>query len=391
MWRWSIVFLLTCAGATTRAADQLEIVASRDGLPNVLGRLRAGEPATIAYLGASITNGAGASNSDATSWRALTTAGLRARYPRAKVTEVSRNTSGLGSTLGAFRLQRDVLAAAPDLVFVEFAVNDLDTPEPRIVRAMEGIVRQIRARHRATDICFVYTLHQAMLDDYKTGRLPASVAAHERVAAHYGIPSVNVGLAAARSLLGNELAWPAFSIDVCHPTDAGYRMFAGTLRDFLEAESARARPRVEHPFPARLRADCWDNVAMLDATARLPQGWEVDRTHTSPALPHLASSQQPGAEYAIKFHGDTIGLYLLAGPDTGEADYRIDTREWRVFRPFQYDFHHQYHTPTYFLIADDLAAGPHTLTVRVRETKDPRSQGRWIRIGDFLVNGARSN
>ena len=79
------------------------------------------------------------------------------QYPNAAVSEINAAIGGTGSDLGVFRLGHDVLRHKPDLLFIEFAVND-GAPHHRIHQAVEGIVRQTYAADSATDICFVYTL-----------------------------------------------------------------------------------------------------------------------------------------------------------------------------------------------------------------------------------------
>jgi hypothetical protein len=116
----------------------------------------------------------------------------------------------------------------PDLIFGEYAANDVGTPAEQVSRAMEGIARQVRIDSPAADICRVYSLYQGMLDDYKGGPLPLSIKPHEQVAAHYGMSSVSVGLVVARRLLSAEMKWDEFSGGVCRPTDAGYQLFANT-------------------------------------------------------------------------------------------------------------------------------------------------------------------
>src|SRR6202035_2996162 len=109
---------------------------------------------TIGYFGGSITAGAGASDASKTSWRALTTAWFKAHFPDAAITEVNAAIGGTGSDLGVFRCQDDLLSKHPDLVFVEFAVNDGGGAELRIKRCMEGIVRQIWKANPNADIIF---------------------------------------------------------------------------------------------------------------------------------------------------------------------------------------------------------------------------------------------
>ena len=46
----------------------------------------------------------------------------------------------------------------PDLVFIEFALNDNGTEKGKIARSMEGIVRRILKSNPLTEIVFVYTI-----------------------------------------------------------------------------------------------------------------------------------------------------------------------------------------------------------------------------------------
>lgn len=50
---------------------------------------------------------------------------LRRRYPSVKFQEVNAGIGGTGSDLGAFRMDRHVIVHEPDLVFIEFAQNDM--------------------------------------------------------------------------------------------------------------------------------------------------------------------------------------------------------------------------------------------------------------------------
>ena len=121
----------------------------RNGLPNVISKLKTGAEARIAYLGGSITAQDG--------WRPKTLNWFRQQFPNAKVSEINAAIGGTGSDLGVFRLRHDVLEHKPDLLFVEFAVNDGGAPPLQIYRCMEGIVRQTWKNDSTTDICFVNT------------------------------------------------------------------------------------------------------------------------------------------------------------------------------------------------------------------------------------------
>ena len=89
----------------------------RAGLPNFLAKANTpGAAVKIGYLGGSITAQNG--------WRPKTLAHFQKTWPQAKFSEINAAIGGTGSDLGVFRLKQDVLDHQPDLLFVEFAVND---------------------------------------------------------------------------------------------------------------------------------------------------------------------------------------------------------------------------------------------------------------------------
>ena len=186
---------MEAAAAPTRAAEAEELAPAaecraRAGLPNSFAKLRAGGEVRIAYLGGSITAQDG--------WRPKTLNWFQEQFRPAKLSQINAAIGGTGSDLGVFRLKHDVLDQNPDLFFVEFAVNDAGAPVQQILRCMEGIVRQTWRRDPRTDICFVYTLAGNMLQTLQAGHFPCSATAMEKVADHYGIPSIHLGLEVAR-------------------------------------------------------------------------------------------------------------------------------------------------------------------------------------------------
>ncbi len=187
----SLAFVIpSLAGEPDRLRDAVEFT-PRQGLPNFFAKLAAGGDVRVAYLGGSITAQPG--------WRPKTLTWFQQQYPKAKVSEINAAIGGTGSMLGVFRLQHDVLQHKPDLLFVEFAVNDSGTPPPSILQTMEGIVRQTWLANPRTDICFVYTLTQQMLGDLQGGKFPRAASTMEQVADHYGIPSIHMGVEVAQT------------------------------------------------------------------------------------------------------------------------------------------------------------------------------------------------
>ena len=365
----------------------LPVVQTRDGLPHVFAKLKAHKPITVAWFGGSITEGAGASQGDETSYRARVGHWFTTAFPQSPVTNVNAAIGGTGSDLGAFRLGRDVLGHRPDLVFVEFAVNDGGTPEAMIDRAMEGIVRQILRADPDTDICFVYTFTIGWLADFRAGREAHSVQCDETVAAHYGLPSVNIAVPAARTLIRGVPSDTVFTKDGVHPNDAGHQIYADTLMAFLEEQrGARASTR-RHPLPPPLRPDSREHAHMIDAEAITPApGWSITDKDTTGRFPHLLGSDTPGTTQTVAFSGPILAMFYVLGPDTGAFDYQIDGGPWRTMDPFDV-FAKSYARAHYRLLADGLPDTPHTLTLKIRDTHNADSKGTFTRIGYLLVNG----
>ena len=188
---------------------------AREGVGHVLGKLRAGKPVKVAYLGGSITEIDG--------WRRLSREWLQQRYPSCVIGEIAAAIGGTGSSLGVFRLGGDVLAHDPNLLFVEFATNDASESPETIWRNFEGIVRQVWRHNPETDIVFVYTITEAMVEDYKSGKCPRAASAMEMLADHYGIPSICFGPRVAADVAEGKLVMTIGEVETAVPSETPNR------------------------------------------------------------------------------------------------------------------------------------------------------------------------
>lgn len=348
----------------------------RGGLPNVLEKLKSGAEVRVAYLGGSITAQDG--------WRPKTLHWLRQQFPAAKLSEINAAIGGTGSDLGVFRLKHDVLERHPDLLFVEFAVNDGGAPPRQIYRCLEGIVRQTWKHNPATDICFVYTLAGNMLQTLQEGRFPRSASAMEKVAGHYGIPSIHMGLDVARLEQAGKLIFKGdqpktdaektalgdkilFSPDAVHPyPDTGHQLYLEAVVRSLAKIRQVGQPG-PHALPAPFAADHWERAQMLPLSrARLSPGWRQlepasDRLAKSfgDRLPGLWEARSPGESVSFRFRGTTVRIYDLLGPDCGQVTVAVDDRP-PVVKP-RFDAYCTYHRLASLSVAEDLPDTVHTV------------------------------
>ncbi|TLD72208.1 SGNH/GDSL hydrolase family protein [Phragmitibacter flavus] len=383
----SLITLLFLTALTLHAEDKPHFNL-RNGLPNFQKKLTTpGDDTRIIYFGGSITAGAGASNPKFC-YRELLTPWLRQENPKARIQPYNAAIGGTGSWLGAFRCWNDVGYYRPDLVIVEFAVNDGGLPEDQVVASMEGIVRQLRSKTPSKpDILFVYTLVAGHLEDFKNGKLPPTMQYHEKVAEHYGIPSVIMAKPAAEHILSGKMTIEAFAKDNVHPTDAGYALYLESLKPFFQA-SATFTGSTTVSLPQPLSPRPMENARLVPYDwATLDSGWLGWQLSSTNRLPHLAVSNQPGATITLKFKGSQVGIFDLIGPDTGNLEYRINDGEWKPKARFdKYCLNST--RPHATALEQNLDPTKESiLELRISEITPEGSKGRYSRLGWFLIDG----
>ena len=368
----------------TNALAKINECNTRKGLRNSLRLMSEGSPVRIAYFGGSITAQEG--------WRPKTLRWFRENYPNATISQINAALGGTGSDLGVFRLRQDVLRHHPDLLFVEFAVNDGGAGPEQIERCMEGIVRQTWRSNPLTDICFVYTIAGNMLEQYEAGDVPRSVQAMERVAEHYGIPSINFGVEVTKLAKAGKLVFKGdqprtdsekaalkdkilFSPDAVHPYQPGHEVYLGAF-----VRSVPALQRKEHDIPYELknplRADNYEGARMVPFTrAKLSKGWQYLDPATNQIakqfasrLPALWMASRPRETVEFKFKGTYAGVYDLLGPDCGQLIIKLDRKTFAP-RP-RFDSFSTYHRLGTLNIGEMLPEGVHTVKIKI-DNKQP--------------------
>jgi lysophospholipase L1-like esterase len=188
----------------------------REGVPSLRKKLQSGERVVIAFLGGSITKDAdkGGFVEALPDW-------LKQRFPAAEIDVINAGVPGTGSDFGAHRTDRDVLVHNPDLIVVEFAVNDGNRNS---IADMERIVRKTWMKNSLIDLLFVYTVLKPHLELFAKLQWPSAAAQHEQVARHYKIPSLTLGVPLEKRISARQVTWEQFSNDLCHPTPAGYAL-----------------------------------------------------------------------------------------------------------------------------------------------------------------------
>lgn len=384
--------LALCAAVLGHAADQeyplveAQECRPRGGLPNFFLKAQTtGAEVKIGYLGGSITAQNG--------WRVQTLAHFKKAYPQSTFTEINAAIGGTGSDLGVFRVQQDVLSKGPDLLFVEFAVNDGGADPQRIIRCMEGIVRQAWKANPKTDICFVYTLTEALSPPMLVGKLQRSASAMEKVADHYGIPTIALGMEVAQLAKAGRLLWKAplpktdaekaalgdkfvFAADGVHPHDAtGQVLYTQAIVRSLPALAIANHAPTVHVANLALDPANWERATLTPITAAklsaglVPADMKTDAFAKGWAkrLPAMVKLTQPGQSITFRFQGTHCAVYDVLGPFGGKVAVTLDGG--KPFSVPRIDAYCTYARLGTFTIGTDLPEGVHT--VRLELLADP--------------------
>jgi hypothetical protein len=205
-------------------------------LEKVLEKAAMGEEVTLSFIGGSITQGAGAIPIHEKSYARLFANEFEKKFSKeGKVKLVKAGVGGTPSELGMIRFERDVLRDGqeqPDLVVIEFAVND-EGDETKGV-CYESLVRKALALpwKPAVILLFAVFSYDWNLQD----RLSP-------VGERYNLPMVSIlnAVTPQFSLLpqdGRVISKNQFFYDVYHPSNLGHQVMCDSLLYVLDEVNA---------------------------------------------------------------------------------------------------------------------------------------------------------
>ncbi len=248
---------------------------------------------SVVFFGGSITQQEG--------WRVHVTNQIKEWFPNA--TCYNSAIGGTGSEYGWMRLERDVMSKNPDLVFVEFAVND--SSNSQTATYIESIVRNLNKLENPPVIIFVYTtVLNFDANSY-------AISEQGRIAQAYGIPEISIrdymrSLYNTNSIFANE--WNTttkYLSDGTHPTELGSQYYGEYVNNLLTSDSLKyfVKPKANNEVtPVTDFYDYYFEYTALNKT--------------------LTSLNET---YEIQFEGDEFVLEIAKSkPNGGTFDVSVD-------------------------------------------------------------------
>ena len=351
------------------------------GEPESLARFcrkcRSGQPIVYGAIGGSIT--AGASAEPGKAYAPLLADWLGEQM---QVQFINAGIGASNSLFGSFRAQKDLLGHMPDLITVEYAVNDVNNPN--IELSYEALLRQCLMLPNKPLVVLIFTMN-------RSGENVQNI--HIPIGQHYGLPMLSYRDALYPEITAGNLTWEDTSPDEVHPNDAGHAFIFEMLRRYLNIKlnDVEQAQETEKVLPRWLDPQAQRYVGQLVDASQMQvihcNGWEQG--------PHKGGyigwqTKIPGAELVISFTGTLayIGYQKYAG-DFGKVAATLDGKPLGELDGFyEKPLIQQWaggHT-VLEKIATDLAPGPHTLALELLKDNHPDSHGHDFDFGYLLLS-----
>ena len=326
-------------------------------LKNLMKRATNGESLVIGFLGGSITQGS-LSSTPKTCYAYLVYEWWKKSFPNAAFSFVNGGIGGTTSHYGGARAWKDVLCYRPDIVTVDFSVND-DANE-FFEETYEGTLRRLLMAPSSPAVVVLNNVF------YDTGKNAQDY--HNRIADHYGIPHVSIKDTVYPDVESGKIVRADITPDNLHPNDKGHRLVADEICKLLDSikaeveeetiageniEGKNTKTEASVLLPAPLTENAYehsrliqiqDNEAILDGFLVDPiekkgmldifkNGWTAAHTNdkisfeiecSCLAVQYRKSVQQPVPKAKAVIDGDEVHAVILDGnftEDWGDCLY----------------------------------------------------------------------
>jgi len=203
-------------------------VCDNTALAAAMKKAEAGEPVTIAAIGGSITQGSisnGAKDSQVKTkscYADIFFSWWKETFPQSEVTVVNAGIGATDSYLGVHRVQKDVLDYHPDVVLVEYSVNDGGNNIYK--NTYDNLVYKVATSEDAPAVMLLF-MGQTNLSSAQN--------VHQLVGFNYGLPMVSYINLLSGWFDSGRYTEKDLSGDVTHPSALGHAIVGEILWKYL--------------------------------------------------------------------------------------------------------------------------------------------------------------
>lgn len=218
------------------SASVKNATADNDRLIRVIQKAMRGEEITLGTLGGSITMGANVTAEEryAKSYSGLLREWLENTFD-VKVNLVNAGIGSTTSTFGVHRIEKDLLQYNPDLVILEYAVNETESETTN--KTYEDCIRRILASSDDTALILLFTVRYTAANGYYNNQ-----AAQITIGENYNLPMISYMDCVVPLIEDETLIWKGTSNkgntlvgkdDDIHPSYLGHQIISALLSDYI--------------------------------------------------------------------------------------------------------------------------------------------------------------
>lgn len=291
---------------------------------------------------------------------------------------VSVTNAGIGATdsyLAVHRVETDVFAAEPDIIFIEF-INDSN--DEFYKTTMESLIRRCLSLENNPAVILIEMT-------VESGSSPQEV--HSEVAKYYDVPVISYKDAIYPEVEAGNIDWYDFSADDTHPADLGHILVAELLENFCQnlidnLENIETTSTAFDSSLEPLTSYKYENAALCDRSSELVTVTdEGSFTETTSVLWNFTNGWRTsdGGEITFELEFKNLGMLYSKTVDgsSGIAKITIDGVEISEINADFTNGWGDYACNTEIVALDETAV--HTVTVSV-------SEGKSFEILDWMIS-----
>jgi len=327
----------------------------------------------------------------------------------ATVTAINAGQGGTAINLGMYRLDSEVIAHNPDIVFVEFYPNDSNisskgettaealAKDADLLAYHENVIKRLLALDHVPMIIYMNPMKEPTAAGVVSNYYSYNVI--KPLLDYYGIPAMDFQKEAERLIATGDYTWDNFrkSTSDVHFTKEGGEICAAWMyglmtddetKDTYVKKATLGLPdyqaiQYEHPQMISSHYGIYDNKWEITSLATATEGYNVPVTGDAFPNEYMAATEV-GAEMTFTFKGRSLYIYTLIGAYGGKAEYEIDGVYTGTIDTYSTNSKSMYKSAK--LVKAGLEDAEHTVTIRVIEPNTAvKSEKAYFGIGKFMV------
>ncbi|MBB6672979.1 SGNH/GDSL hydrolase family protein [Cohnella nanjingensis] len=337
------------------------------------------EKVTLGFIGGSITEGALSTSPD-NSYVGLIGKWWKEQFPDAQLQAINAGIGSTGSLIGVHRVDQDLLKFEPDLVVVDFSVND--EYSPGLANQYEDLIRKILQSKNKPAVILLFMMRQDGTN---------MQWAHSPVGLHYDLPMVSLSSGVWPQMQSGHLKWQDYYADDVHPNDAGHRLVSQLIINRLESVRSHVGQSEEpdlasEELPASMTSDGYLHTELLTSdrlAVSSNNGWVKEETaRFSPGW----IATKPGQSFSFTVEAANIGVIYekLNNGRMGRVQVQVDD-----LPPVELEGHFSADWKGYpagELVAENLDEGKHSVTITFMREHHPDSTGELFKVCAIMAS-----